>query len=329
MTISDIARMAGVSSAAVSRYLNGGPLSDQKREAIRLVVEKTGYHPDTAAQTLRTGRINQVGVIVPSISSQSVGQITAGIADELGAGGYLMLLGNTGLDDQRECSYLTAMQRNHAAGIILLGSYYTPQLAQAFKACRVPLVVTGQRFPDVACVYNDDAGASRELAQRMLERGRRRIGYIGSTERDSAVGLARRQGVQEALNAAGLDGEQMSRIRCNELTPEEGHRCMTELLACCPDLDGVVCVTDTIALGAFAALKEAGRTIGEDISLAGVGDNWADKLIEPGLTTVRFYQKQVGIEAARMLLQMLEHKDENEPLRQVMLGYSVVERGSI
>lgn len=74
MTISDIAKMAGVSSAAVSRYLNGGPLSEQKRAVIHEVVEKTGYRPDTAAQTLRTGKVNQVGVIAPSIGSQSVGQ---------------------------------------------------------------------------------------------------------------------------------------------------------------------------------------------------------------------------------------------------------------
>ena len=94
---------------------------------------------------------------------------------------YLLLLGNTELDAQRELGYLTAMQRNHVAGIILLGSYYTPQLAQALKNCRVPVVVTGQRFQDVACVYNDDRTAARELAQRMLDHGRRRIVYIGGT----------------------------------------------------------------------------------------------------------------------------------------------------
>ena len=165
MTISDIAKLAGVSSAAVSRYLNGGPLSEQKRAVIQAVVEKTGYSPDTAAQTLRTGKVRQVGVIVPSISSQSVGQITAGIASELDQQNYLILLGNTELDEQRELGYLTAMQRNHVAGIILLGCYYSPQLARAFKACRVPLVVTGQRFPEVPCVYNDDRSAARELAR--------------------------------------------------------------------------------------------------------------------------------------------------------------------
>lgn len=111
MTISDIAKMAGVSSAAVSRYLNGGPLSEQKRAVIQAVVEKTGYSPDTAAQTLRTGKVRQVGVIVPSISSQSVGQITSGIAAELGASRYLMLLADTELDGQMELEYLTALQR--------------------------------------------------------------------------------------------------------------------------------------------------------------------------------------------------------------------------
>ena len=329
MTISDIAKMAGVSSAAVSRYLNGGPLSEQKRAAIHEVVERTGYHPDSAAQTLRTGKVNQVGVIAPSIGSQSVGQITAGIAEELDNQHYLLLLGNTDLDAQRELGYLTAMQRNHVAGIILLGCFYTPQLAQALKNCRVPVVVTGQRFPDVPCVYNDDRNAARELTQRMLERGRRKIVYIGGTERDQATGVQRRMGVQDALNAAGLDGEALPRICCSAFTMEEGERCMTELLACCPDLDGVVCVTDTVAFGAMRALKGAGKVVGRDVSLAGIGDSWAGSVTEPGLTTVQFYQKQVGEEAARMLLQMLEEKEHGGPVRQVTLGYRLVERGSI
>ena len=329
MTISDIAKMAGVSSAAVSRYLNGGPLSEQKRAAIHEVVEKTGYRPDAAAQTLRTGTVNQVGVIVPSIGSQSVGQITAGIASELDTRNYLLLLGNTELDSQRELGYLTVMQRNHVAGIILLGSYYTPQLAKALQSCRVPVVVTGQRFAETACVYNDDRAAVRELAQRMLEHGRKKIVYIGGTERDDATGVQRREGVQDALNAAGLDGGQLPRICCNAFTMEEGRRCMQELLARCPDLDGVLCVTDTVAFGAMRALREAGRQVGQDVGLAGVGDSWADSVTAPGLTTVHFYQKQVGQEAARMLLQMLEEGGRGGPVRQVTLGYRVVERGSL
>ena len=203
------------------------------------------------------------------------------------------------------------------------------QLAQALKNCSVPVVVTGQRFPDVACVYNDDHTAARELTQRMLEHGRRRIVYIGGSERDDATGIQRREGVQDALRDAGLDGDQLPRICCNAFTVEEGQRCMQELLTRCPFLDGVVCVTDTVAFGAMHALKQAGRQIGRDVGLAGIGDSWAGSVTDPGLATVRFYQKQVGQEAARILLQMLEEKEHGGPVRQVTLGYQVVERGSL
>lgn len=330
MTISDIAKMAGVSNAAVSRYLNGGSLSAEKRAAIHAVVEQTGYRPDAAAQTLRTGRINQVGVITPSISSQSVALIVSGISGELDANNYMVLLGSAAWQERRELNYLTMMQHNHVSGIILMGTVYTPAHAQAFRECRVPLVVTGQRFPDVPCVYNDDRSATRELTERMLRRGRRKIVYIGGPERDIAMGRERRLGVQEALDAAGRDGGHLPFICCERFELKCGYDCMTALLNRCPDLDGVVCVTDTVALGALRALREAGRHVGEDVSLAGIGDSWADTVAEPGLTTIRFYQDQVGTEAARMLLQMIgERGGEERPVRQISMGYTVVERGSI
>ena len=190
-------------------------------------------------------------------------------------------------------------------------------------------MVTGQRFPDVACVYNDDHTAARELTQRMLEHGRRRIVYIGGSERDDATGIQRREGVQDAMRDAGLDGDQLPRICCNAFTVEEGQRCMQELLTRCPFLVGVVCVTDTVAFGALQVLRAAGRRVGQDVGLAGIGENWAGKVVAPGLTPISFYRRQVGQEAARMLLQMLDEKEHGGPVRQVTLGYQVVERGSL
>lgn len=332
MTISDIAKMAGVSSAAVSRYLNGGPLSAEKRAAIHRVVQKTGYAPDAAAQTLRTGKMNQIGVITPNISSQSVGQVVTGITQELDASRYLMLLANSAIEESRELSYLAAMQRNHVAGVILMGTVYTPALAQALRDCRVPVVVTGQRFPEVSCVYNDDRAAACELAARMIARGRRRLGYIAGPEKDVATGAERRRGVQQAMTEAGLDQDSLCCVHCTAFTPEEGARCMAQLLQQDPALDGVVCVTDVVALGALQVLREAGRQVGQDMGLAGIGDSWAGAVVEPGLTTVRFYQQQVGVEAARMLVQMITDRSPEQtadPVRQMTLGYTVVERGSL
>ena len=92
MTIKEVARLAGVSPAAVSRYLNGGSISPEKSERVKKAIEETGYRPNPMAQTMRTGRINQVGVIVPRLYSDSVSQITAGASCKLFEHGYMTLL---------------------------------------------------------------------------------------------------------------------------------------------------------------------------------------------------------------------------------------------
>ena len=88
------------------------------------------------------------------------------------------------------------------------------------------------------------------------------IVYIGGSEQDAATGIARRQGVQDALREAGLNADGLPRAYCAAFSMEEGHRCMEELLARCPQLDGVVCVTDTVAFGALRVLRDAGRKVG-------------------------------------------------------------------
>ena len=329
MTIREIAQMAGVSTAAVSRYLNSGSLSEEKRRAIRAVIEQTGYKPDTAAQTLRTGRVHQIGLIVPRINSESVSQVTAGVTAELAQSGYLPILGNTNSHPERELDYLSALQENRVAGIILMGTEFTPAHAGAFAACTVPLVITGQSYPGLPCVFHDDRNAARELTQRMLARGRRCIGYIGVSDRDRAAGLNRRLGVEEALQEAGLDPRAMPQM-CGPFDEQTGFSCMTELLAQAPALDGVMCATDMIALGAMRALKTMGRAVPQEISVAGIGDSWAGTITDPQLTTARLYQRQCGTEAARLLLQLICGEDPAEgQARQLMLGYTIMERGSI
>lgn len=328
MTLKEVAALAGVSPSAVSRYLNGGSLSEDKSVRIRQAIEQTGYHPNAAAQTLRTGKLRQVGVIVPRIHTVWVSQVTSGIEGVLSARGYLTMLGCTDGDDLQELRYLDMMQANHVAGIILMGTALTPAKADAFRSCRVPLVITGQNFPGLPCVYHDDFGAARELTSRLIQRGRRKLVYLGVDERDAAVGTARRKGVQAALREAGLDWQQLP-CSAGDYTTDSGIAGMRRLLEQHPDLDGVICATDAIAHGAMRALREAGRRLPEDVSIAGVGNSWFNEFSQPRLTTARLFQEECGRDAAGILLQMLEHDAPGSPVRKVALGYSIVERGSI
>ena len=203
MTIKEVAQLAGVSSAAVSRYINGGSLSDQKREKIRKAIELTGYRPNLMARSMRTGRGGQVGVIVPKIHSDSVSAVMAGISDTLAEAGYMTLLGNAELSDEKEIRYLELMQNNQVAGIILMAGSMTPEKEALISEMRIPVVITGQNFEGMPCVYHNDYYAAATLAEHMIARGRKKIAYIGVTERDLSAGLARRLGVQLALREAG------------------------------------------------------------------------------------------------------------------------------
>ena len=292
MTIKEVAQLAGVSPAAVSRYLNGGSISPEKSERVRKAIEETGYRPNPMAQTMRTGRINQVGVIVPRLYSDSVSQITAGASCRLFEHGYMTLLGCTEHDPETELRYIKILQESQAAGIILMGAELTPRIAEVIRSSRVPVM-------------------------------------IGAPETDIAAGLNRRRGAEQALLDAGLNASAMPYV-VSTFEAKGGKESMEYLLKSYPDLDGVICATDTMAMGAISALREAGKDIPGDVSIVGVGDNWVDTVSVPGLTTAHLFFRQCGEEAAGLLLDILS-RESDEPVRarQIRLQYLIVERGSV
>lgn len=328
MTIKEVAKLAGVSPASISRYLNGGPLSEEKRAVIRKVIEETGYRPDPMAQTMRTGRGEQIGVIVPRIDSDSVSQIVAGISSRLRDRNYLTILGCTDYDRDRELRYIETMQNSQVAGMILMGSNLTPALREAIEMSAKPIVITGQNFVGLPCVYHDDYGAMQALTQRIVHRGRRHILYIGATEEDPAAGKARRAGFMDAVREAGLDVRSNIFETTADFTPESGEKAMRLALMEHAEIDGVICATDRMALGAIKALEELGRRIPEDVSIAGVGDSWVNSVARPALTTAHLYYRQCGEVAVDMLLRIINEGDDG-PAMQARLQYTIVDRASI
>ncbi|MBR6173271.1 MAG: LacI family DNA-binding transcriptional regulator [Eubacterium sp.] len=334
MTIKEVARLAGVSSAAVSRYFNGGSLSEEKREQIRKVVEKTDYTPNAAAHLMRTGRSRMIGVIVPHIHSDSLSQISSGIMRALDAEGYSFILGYTGGDTKKEVRIIEEMQHAQMEGILLMGTVMNRTLRETIDRCKVPLVVTGQCFDGVPSVYHDDENALRKLTGLMLKKNRKHLAYIGVTETDAAAGLSRRKGVEKAFKDFGREKSELIRGTA-DFSVESGHSVMEELLKEHPEIDGVICATDLIAHGAMRALREAGKKIPKDVAVAGVGDHWADEASAPPLTTVKLFFRECGKMAVELLFKLIREKEEAEGVWekrkdiQVKLGYTIVERGSL
>ena len=327
MTIKEVSELAGVSTAAVSRYFNGGSLSAKKREQIRKVVEKNHYSPNAMAQTMRTGRSGHIGVIVPRIHSDSMSQIMAGIASGLKENDYSFILGCTDGEKEKEVSFIKSMQRSRMDGIILMGTVMTPYLKDAIDSSEIPVVVTGQSFTGVACVYHDDVHSMKEIALLMLKK-RRNIAYIGVDEEDAAVGQARRRGVEKAFIEVGLDPESLIKM-VSDYTVKGGYDQAKELIKKHPEVDGIICATDSIAHGAMKALKEEEIKIPENVSITGVGNNWADTVSDPQLTTVKLYFGECGKIAVDILMNMINSEGKDLPISNLKLGYQIIERGSI
>ena len=327
MTIKEVAEQAGVSTAAVSRYFNGGSLSDEKREKIRKVVEKNNYSPNALAQTMRTGKSGQIGVIVPYIHSDSMSQIMEGIAEGLKANDYSFILACTDGEKEKEVKFIESMQKGRMDGIILMGTVMTPHLKDAIDNSVVPIVVTGQSFNGVSSVYHDDVQCMMDIAQLMLKK-RKHIAYVGVDEEDVAVGQSRRKGVEKAFIEAGIDTDELI-IGKSDYTMQGGYNETMRLLREYPDLDGVICATDRIAHGAILALRESGKKVPKDVSVTGVGNSWADTVSQPQLTTVKLYFEECGRVAVKILMETIQSEDKDMPFRKVKLGYQIVERGSI
>lgn len=325
MNIAEIAKLAGVSPAAVSRYFNNGYISDEKRKAIRKVVEQTGYRPSLQAQTLRTKRTKLIGVIVPRINSGAVGSIVAGVLSVLDAGGYQMLLADTQNAPEKEMEYLTVFDEKQVDGVIFTATVFTPEHRRIMKGMSVPVVVTGQRIAGYNCVYYDDYHAAYDITKLMLGKGKRKLGFISVPHRDAAAGLERFRGYCRAVEDAGLK-ELAENYVISDFSLKSGYEKMKELMERCGELDGVVCATDTIAVGGMQYLKERGVNLPGQMMLAGHGDSAISDVTTPTLTTVHYSFEESGVLSARILLENIE--DKSAAVKEIMMGYRLVEKGS-
>lgn len=325
MNISEIARLAGVSPSAVSRYLNNGYISEEKKEAIRKVIEETGYTPSQSAQAMRTKRHNLIGVIVPRLSSESVSRMVDGITEGLGDTKYNILLANTYNSVDKELDFLNIFSNNIVDGVILIGTVFTRKHHAVLKDYPKPLVVLGQCEKKYSSVYYDDFGAAYTVTSHLADIGCRNIACIHCTTKDKAAGKARLDGFHKALDDLGLSRDDDLTAESN-FNMEGGYGAMKRIFESGKYFDGVFCATDTVALGARNFLDEQGLGIGTDVKLAGVGDSKMSKYLTPPMTTIRLHYKTGGLEACKMMIDKLNGKTSAD--EKIKLGYEFIIRQS-
>lgn len=325
MTISEIAKLAGVSSAAVSRYLNNGSLSGEKRERIEQIVRKYNYQPSQNARAMRTKKSQRIGVVVPQIDSESVPRILSGISQVLDQKQYQVMLMNSNRDLEKEVQILESFENSQVDGLLLAASVLTERHEKALERLPFPIVIIGQQSREYSCVYHNDFEAAYEMMRHLLAEGSNYPVYLGVNRKDEAAGENRYQGVKRALEAYGKKIEQIPSAEV-DFTVESGYEGMKHLLERQERIDSVFCATDLIAVGALTCLKDQGYRVPQDVKVTGMGHGMMADLITPKLTTVHYSYKTSGMEAARLLVEQIENPEIEK--RERLLEYRMVFQGT-
>ncbi|MCX4582042.1 LacI family DNA-binding transcriptional regulator [Streptomyces sp. NBC_01481] len=323
VTLADVAARARVSPATVSRVLNGNyPVAASTRERVLRAVDELDYVLNGPASSLAAATSDLVGILVNDIADPFCGIMAGAAQSEIGvqegsgrAGGEkLAVVCNTGGSPERELTYLTLLQRQRAAAVVLTGgAMEDPDHIAAMATKLAKLADAGTRvvlcgrppLPGseaiVAALAFDNRGGGRRLTEHLVALGHRRIGYVaGPTERTTT--RHRLEGHRAALAAAGIDGDQDRLTVHGPYARRSGYDATLELLRRDPGLTAVVAANDTVALGACAALRDQGLRIPEDISVAGFDDLPFSIDAAPALTTVRLPLYEAGARAGRLAM---------------------------
>ena len=331
--IDDVARLAGVSTATVSRALRGLPtVSESTRARVRAAAEQLKYTASPSASRLAGGRTGTVAVVVPWITRWFFSTVVEAAEQTLRQAGYDLLLYNLGGQEHARQRLLRATTLHERADAVMLVA--TPMRAAELPAItdhQLPgvTVSSGAVVPGWPSVRIDDVIAAHTATRHLLDLGHRRIANISG---DSAEELAftthldRRRGYREALMAAGVTPELRLDVEA-PFTVEGGSRAAAELLRRGEPPTAILAACDEMAMGAMATLRLAGLRVPEDVSVIGIDDH--DLAGAVGLTTVAQPAAEQGRRAAAVLLEALagETRDHGDA-KPVILPTRLVVRES-
>jgi DNA-binding LacI/PurR family transcriptional regulator len=294
----DVARLAGVSTATVSRTLRGLPnVSDETRDRVLQAAASLSYVVSPIASRLASGRTHTVGVIVPFASRWFFGQIVAGAESVLREHSLDLLLYNLGDIPARQRFFGALPLRRRVDAVLTVAMQFTDSEISDLLSLGVPIVAVGHNVPGAGCVRIDDVAAASSAVQHLLSLGHRRVGMI-STYNDQSMFLpvahARRHAYVETLATAGIAMAEDLVISVPH-GMDGGEQAMRRLLTLTDPPTAVFAESDELAFGALSALRRTGR----HVSVIGFDDHELSALLD--LTTVRQRVFEQGVLAAGML----------------------------
>jgi LacI family transcriptional regulator len=308
--LADVARMARVSTATVSRALTQPDKVKAATAArIRQTVQALGYVAHGAARALASRRTHTIGAVIPTLDNAIFANTVHALQKALDDAGYTLLIASHEFDAEVEARVTRALIERGVDGLVLLGTTHHASVQHMMDAHQIPYVLTwaldaSGRHP---CVGFDNRAAAVRIARHLLDLGHREFAMISGVTRGNERAAERLEGVRQALAALGL-ALGPGRVVEKPYTLTAGREGLHEVLRDSPQPTAVVCGNDVLAIGALAECQARGLEVPRDISVTGFDDLEMAAVVTPALTTVHFPTADLGTLAGQYLLARLAGK---------------------
>lgn len=308
-TISDVARLAGVSIATVSRVLNEtAPVAEETEARVRDAIAELSYKPQPAAQTLAGRRTNTIGLLLPELSSAFFTPLLRGVESGLRQSGFDMLIYATTHTANDEAGRLGPLGEHNTDGLLVFTNRLDDGDIRRLHEHGFPLVLLHRTPPaglNIPCVTVENKAGTRRAVEHLIRvHGRRRIGFLAGPDgnEDSMWRLA---GYREALQSHGLPDD-AALVACGGFDDVLAYEAVERWLAEGVSFDALFAGDDDSAAGAILALRRAGKRVPDDVSVIGFDDVPFASYLQPPLTTVRAPIEDAGRAAAEQLVRLIQ-----------------------
>lgn len=327
VTLADVAQAAGVSPITVSRALRGERAVGQELVArVQAAAAALGYVPDPAARALASARSSHVAVLIPKLSNTVFVELLDAVQGTLVPAGFQTLIGVTHYDAAEEEAVLRSFLAHRPAGLIVTGRDHSPAATALIESSGVPCVQVMEldTTPGRYSVGFSQRAAGRALTQHLLDSGRRHIAYVAA-QLDPRT-LERGEGYAQALQQAGLGDGVRQWLNPQPSSMALGGEMLARVLREAPETDAIFFCNDDLAQGALLAALRLGVKVPECLAVAGFNDLPGSEQMLPPLTTVATPRREIGQQAAQMLMALIRKQPVAAP--HLDLGFRIQRRDS-
>lgn len=328
VTLSDVARVAGVSAITVSRALRQPEkVSEEVRRRILETVDRLGYVPNAAASALASARTDVVALLVPSLTNAVFADLLRGVYDAVEGTRLTVQIGNFRYAPSKEEELIRTFLRQRPAGLIVAGIDQTAAARALLQAATCPVVQTmevSDRPIDRIIGFSQKAGG-RLAAGHLIAAGYRRPGFLGA--RMDPRSQARFAGFRDELARAGLHDPRRVVTTAHPSSVGLGGQLLSDLMAAAPETDAIFCNNDDLAAGALFEAQRRGLHVPDALGICGFNDLEMSRHLVPPLTTVATPRYDVGRGAIELVAAALD-RETPDPARNIRLDVTLMQRGT-